>query len=69
MPDPISGAIGGSAVVGGLASRSAAKKQANGAKKAAQLQYDQYMQTREDQMPFLETRLSTLPPIQTRSLG
>lgn len=50
----IESAIIGSAVVGGLASKSAAKKQAKGAKKAAQLQQEQYMQTREDQMPFLE---------------
>jgi hypothetical protein len=50
----IESAIIGSAVVGGLASRSAAKKQAKGAKKAAQLQQEQYLQTREDQMPFLE---------------
>jgi hypothetical protein len=50
----IESAIIGSAVVGGLASNAAAKKQAKGAKKAAQLQQEQYLQTREDQMPFLE---------------
>jgi hypothetical protein len=54
MPDPISGAIGGSAVLGAVSANKAAKTQAKGAKKAAGLQYDQYMQTREDQMPFLE---------------
>lgn len=56
----IAAAIAGSAVVGGIASNAAAKKQAKGAKKAAQLQYDQYAQTREDQMPFLEAGYGSL---------
>lgn len=54
MPDPISGAIGGSAVLGAVSANRAAKTQAKGAKKAANLQQEQYLQTREDQMPFLE---------------
>ena len=54
MAGVVSAAIVGSAVVGGVASNMAAKTQAKGAKKAAALQHEQYMQTREDQMPFLE---------------
>jgi hypothetical protein len=54
MAGVVSAAIVGSAVVGAVASNAAAKKQAKGAKKAAGLQQEQYYQTREDQMPFLE---------------
>lgn len=54
MADPISGAIAGSAVLGAVSANKAAKAQAKGAKKAAGLQQEQYLQTREDQMPFLE---------------
>jgi hypothetical protein len=60
MADPISGAIAGSAVLGAVSANKAAKTQAKGAKKAAGLQYDQYMQTREDQMPFLEASYGAL---------
>lgn len=60
MPDPISGAIGGSAVLGAVSANSAAKKQAKGAKKAAALQHEQYLQTREDQLPFLEAGYGAL---------
>jgi hypothetical protein len=56
----IAAAIAGSSVVGAVASNSAAKKQAKGAKKAAQLQQEQYYQTREDQMPFLEAGYGSL---------
>lgn len=50
----IAAAIAGSAVVGGIASSSAASKQSKAANKAANLQQQQYAQTREDQMPFLQ---------------
>jgi len=61
----IAAAIAGSAVVGGVAASSAAKKQSKAANRAADLQQEQYgltredqqrqyEQTRADQMPFLE---------------
>jgi hypothetical protein len=50
----IAAAIAGSAVVGGVAANSAAKKQAKAAGQAADVSQEQYYQTREDQMPFLE---------------
>jgi hypothetical protein len=56
----IAAAVAGSSVVGAVASNAAAKKQAKGAKKAAQLQQEQYYQTREDQMPFLEAGYGSL---------
>jgi hypothetical protein len=58
MPDPISataGAIAGSALIGGSAAKSAAKTQAKAADQAAQLQQQQFEQTRQDQMPFLQS--------------
>jgi hypothetical protein len=51
----VSGAIVGSAVIGGLASSSAAAKQAGAAKNAAALQQQQYEQTRQDQMPWMRS--------------
>jgi hypothetical protein len=54
----IAGAVLGSAVIGGAissnAAKSAAKTQAASADRAANLQKDQFEQTREDQLPFLE---------------
>jgi hypothetical protein len=60
----MSGWVAGAVVVGSVvssqASKSAAKTQAASADRAAQLQQDQYSQTREDQMPFLEAGVSAL---------
>ena len=56
----IAAAIAGSAVVGGIASNAAAKKQAKAAGKAADVSQEQYYQTREDQMPFLEAGYGAL---------
>jgi len=56
----IAAAIAGSAVVGGVAANSAAKKQAKAAGKAADVSQEQYYQTREDQMPFLEAGYGAL---------
>jgi len=56
----IAAAIAGSAVVGGVAASSAAKKQSKAAGKAADLSQEQYYQTREDQMPFLEAGYGAL---------
>ncbi len=56
----IAAAIAGSAVVGAAASKSAAKKQSKAAGKAADISQEQYYQTREDQMPFLEAGYGAL---------
>lgn len=47
-------AIAASAVIGYSASKSAANTQAAAADRAAQVQKDQYAQTREDQMPWMQ---------------
>jgi hypothetical protein len=47
-------AIVGGALIGGAASKSASKTQAASADRAGQLAHEQYLQTREDQMPWLE---------------
>ena len=47
-------AIAVSAVVGSQASKSAAKTQADAANRASQLSNDQFQQTRQDQMPWLQ---------------
>lgn len=63
MPDPVSataGAIGGSAVLGAVSSSKAAKAQSKAAGKAADVSQEQYYQTREDQMPFLESGYGAL---------
>jgi hypothetical protein len=54
----VAGAVVASSVVGGAissnAAKNAAKTQAASADRAADLQYEQFQQTREDQLPFLE---------------
>jgi hypothetical protein len=50
----VAGAIAGTAVVGGVAANKAAKTQARSADRSADLQYKQFEQTRQDQMPWLE---------------
>lgn len=68
-------AIGGSALLGAYSSKKAAKAQAGAAQQAADLSYDQYMQTREDQAPFrqggleAQNRLMTLLGIGGRAPG
>jgi len=53
-------AIGGSALLGASASRSAAKTQAGAADRAAELQQQQYEQTREDLAPYRAAGVSAL---------
>jgi hypothetical protein len=68
MPDPVSGAIGGSAVLGAISSNRAASTQANAANRAADLSNEQYQQTRADQAPYRqagETALNQLIPLST----
>ena len=50
----VGSAIAASAVVGASASKSAAKTQAAASNKAARLQNEQFQQTRQDQMPWME---------------
>lgn len=64
----IEAAIIGSAVLGAASSRSAAKTQASAADRAAELQNEQFQQTRQDQMPWMEagkTALNKLIPLAT----
>lgn len=64
----VAGAVVGSSLIGASASRSAAGAQAAAADRAAQLQNEQYYQTREDQMPWLkagEQALNKLVPLAT----
>lgn len=56
----IAAAIAGSVVVGAVASSKAAKAQSKAANKAADVSQEQYYQTREDQMPFLEAGYGAL---------
>ncbi len=64
----VAGAVVGSSLIGASASKSAAGTQAAAADRAAQLQNEQYYQTREDQMPWLkagEQALNKLVPLAT----
>ena len=56
MPEPISAgaAILGSSIIGGLSSKSAADTQANAARRAADLQKEQFDITNEQQRPWRE---------------
>jgi hypothetical protein len=60
MPFIIGGAILGTAIIGGVASNKAAKTQAKGAGAAADLQFQQYQQTREDLMPWQDSGKTSL---------
>ena len=75
MPDPVSGAIVGSAVVGASASRSASKTQAQAASQAAdvqkqvadqqvELQREMYEKTRADQEPWRQAGVNALGVMQ-----
>jgi len=61
---PTGAIVGGSAIVGGLisskASKSAAKTQANAANNASDLTWQQYNQTRNDLMPYMNAGKSEL---------
>ena len=56
----VAGAIAVSSVVGASASRSAAKAQAGAADRAAELQKEQYQQTREDLAPYRAAGVNAL---------
>lgn len=63
----VAGAMVATSLIGANASSKAAKAQAGAADRAAQLQQDQYMQTREDQAPFREAGVRALPELEAAS--
>lgn len=60
----VAGAIAVSSVVGASSARSAAKTQAGAADRAAELQREQYEQTRADQTPYREAGYNALAEMQ-----
>jgi hypothetical protein len=64
MPWMIPAAIIGSSLLGGSAAKSAASTQAAAADRAAELQYQQFMQTREDQAPYRAAGVNALAELQ-----
>ena len=67
MADPVSGAIGGSALLGASSSRSAAKAQERAAGQAADLQREQFDRTMEMQAPFREAGVRALNKLEAAS--
>jgi len=67
MPDPVSGAIGGSAVLGAASSNRAAKAQSGAAGQAADLQREQFERQIELQAPFREVGLRALNKLEGAS--
>jgi hypothetical protein len=63
MPDPVSGSIVGSAVIGGIASNEAANTQADAANRSADLQYKQYQENVKRQQPFYKAGVNALPEL------
>jgi hypothetical protein len=64
----VAGSVIVSSAIGANASSKAASTQANAANRAAELQNEQYQQTRQDQMPWMEagkTALNALTPLAT----
>ena len=67
MPWMIPAAIVGSSLLSSSAASSAGESQAAAANRAAELQNEQYKQTREDQMPFLQAGVRALPELEAAS--
>jgi hypothetical protein len=64
----VAGAVVGSSLIGANAARGAASSQSDAANRAADLQNQQYQQTRQDQMPWMQagqTALNALTPLAT----
>lgn len=61
----IATAVVAGAVISGVASNSAAKKQAGAADRASQVTQDQYAQNREDQMPWRDAGVQALGQLTT----
>jgi len=60
----VAGAVVGSALIGSSAAKSAASTQSAAADRAAELQYQQFMQTREDQAPYRAAGVNALGEMQ-----
>jgi len=67
MPWMIPAAIIGSSLLGSNAASNAASTQANAANRAADLQNQQYQQTRQDQMPWLQAGQRALGKLEAAS--
>jgi hypothetical protein len=63
----VAGAVVGSSLIGASAARGGASSQANAANRAAELQQQQYEQTRQDQMPFREAGVRALNKLEGAS--
>jgi hypothetical protein len=59
------GAIVGSALIGSSAARSAGETQAGAAREASALSNEQFQQTRQDQMPFLQAGVRALGKLES----
>jgi len=59
----VAGAVVSSAVIGGIASNSAAKTQAGAANRASDLQYQQYQEDVARQKPFYDVGVNALPEL------
>jgi hypothetical protein len=59
----VAGAVVSSAVIGGIASNSAAKAQAGAANRASDLQYQQYQEDVARQKPFYDVGVNALPEL------
>jgi len=64
MPWMIPAAIIGSSLLGSSAASRAASQQANAANRAADLQNEQYQQTRRDQMPYMQAGTRALTKLE-----
>lgn len=63
MPAAIPLAIAGSAVVGAMASKSAANTQADAANNASQMQWNEFNQVRQSQQPYMNLGYSAINPM------
>lgn len=61
----VAGAIGGSALVGGITSLFGSSQEANAAKQAANLAQQRYLTTRGDLAPYTAAGVNMLQPLQT----
>jgi hypothetical protein len=61
----VAGAVVGSSLIGANAASSAASKQASAANRAADISNEQYQQTRQDQMPWMQAGQRALGKLET----
>jgi hypothetical protein len=63
----VAGAVVGSSLIGANAASSAARTQANAANRAADISNEQYQQTRQDQMPWMQAGQRALGKLEAAS--